>query len=140
MNALPALGSKFDGRRRALVAIAELVRRDVKTAIADGLLPTGTAAHVRVTGLGVRILVRACPSVVFLSTRRVLAELRGDQRVAEMPRLSRDGTKLLRALSALANAYQPPRHGFLVHVGYHPELVARLRAEIVSAITGSRAA
>lgn len=147
MNELPVYGSKHDGRHLALVTIAELVRRDIKAATGTGLLPARLRATVRSTGLGVAVRVRECPGVVFLSTRRVRADIRGEDPSAKNPIHSPSGVRVIKTIEAIACAYKRPRTSppsswdFLVHVEFDPELAKKLRAEIVSAVmNASRAA
>ena len=146
MTALPGYGSKHDGRHRSLVTIAELVRRDIKAATGTGLLPARLRATVRSTGLGVAVRVRECPDVVFLSTKRIRADLRGERPSPSSPVLSPAGLRVLAAIEAIVCAYKRPRtarpsaRNFLAHVEFSPDLAARLRAEIVAAVHLSRAA
>ena len=142
---LPGFGSKFSGSLRPLVSLAELVRADIAAAHDAGLLPLGFQAHVRSTGLGLRIRIVACAGVL-LSVKRVRADVEG--RYSEQPVLSNEGRRILDAIQAIACAYKRPRDparrssagDFLVHADFDQNLLARQRAEIVAAIQGASGA
>jgi hypothetical protein len=145
ISELPAFGSKHAGRRRSTVELAAHVRDDIVAAVVTGLLPARLRVTVRATGLGIRVCIRACPGVVFLSTRRVRADLRREAPSDKNPILSRDGERLIARVYAIAYAYKNPKtapgSSFLVYVEFDARLVSALRNEIIVAVTAtSRAA
>lgn len=102
-------GEKYD-RDLDVVAIAKLVRADIKAAIKAGKLPRGTKTSVRTSrfsgGESLTVVIKSVPGARVLSRRRMQLELDDPHRSYHLePLYSKEGKRILGVVENIVKAY-----------------------------------